>query len=451
MNFKSVLFYARRIVFSKNKKGEKSIGKKSLQGAFWCIGISLIPLVAVLFVSNGMINGMTERIIGLSSGHLQVRFSVKSETIKSFEEFLTGAENLRSVEGVTNVFPELQGTSLAVGKKGRTGACVRAVSKNIFTENSSFASFFDVIEGNTSLEEENSCVIGEGLSKALDIHAGDVIRLLNVNYSTSGKITPKTFSVKVSGIVSSGYQELDSLWVFIPLEKGFSVMSPNTAQFTYAVFTENPFSTKLEETRIKVQSRLFGVDGYPEVDNAYVYSWADVNASEFENFSSTKMLLILIMVLIVLVASVNISAALIMLVMERKSEIAILKSMGASGKGISLSFIIVGLSCGVSGVLFGVPLGMLCAFNVNGIINVIEKVVNFFNRIIFFIGNGNLKSYSDVVLLDPAYYLQKVQVQVPWGQLIFIIIGTLVLSVLVSVIPALKAGKEKPIESLKQI
>lgn len=451
MNIKSVFFYAERIIFSKSKKGDKSIGKKSLHGAFWCISISLIPLVAVLFVTNGMINGMTERIIGLSSGHLQVRFSAKSDVIKNYDDFILACNNLETVDGVVSVFPELQGTSLAVGKNGRTGACVRAVSKDIFSKNKSFESFFEIIEGNVSLDSDNDCIIGEGLSKTLDVHAGDTLRLLNVNYSTSGKITPKTFSVKISAVVSSGYQELDSLWVFIPIEKGFSVMSQNTAQFTCAIFTEDPFSTQLEETRIKVQTRLFGADGYPEVDNAYVYSWTDVNASEFENFSSTKMLLILIMGLIVLVASVNISAALIMLVMERKNEIAILKSMGASKKGISISYILVGLSCGVGGVLFGVPLGMLCAFNVNGIITVMEKIINFFNKIIFLLSNGSLSSYADVVLLDPAYYLQKVQISVPWGQLLFIIIATLILSILVSVIPALKAGKEKPIESLRQI
>lgn len=451
MNLKSSFLYARKIIFSKTRKGEKSIGRKSLLGAFWCIGISIIPLVTVLFVSNGMIEGMTERIIGLSSGHLLVKFSAKSDTISNYDSFINASERISKVDGVEEVFPELSGMSLAVGKNIRTGANVRAVPSDIFTRNKSFASFFEVLEGDTSLSDINSCVIGEEISRKLNIHAGDTLRLINVNYSTSGKISPRNFSVKVSGVVSSGYQELDALWVFIPIEKGFSVMSQNTAQFSISIFTKDAFSSDLQRTRINVQNCIYGADGEPEIDYAYVYPWTDVNSSQFENFSSTKILLLLIMILIVLVASVNISAALIMVVMERKNEIAILKSTGASGRGISFAFIMVGFFCGLGGVCFGVPIGILGAFKVNEIIAFMERIINFFNKIIYIIANGNLDSYNKVVLLDPAFYLQKIQVQVPWSHLIAIIAGTIILSVLVSLIPAIKAGKEKPIETLRKI
>ena len=92
-----------------------------------------------------------------------------------------------------------------------------------------------------------------------------------------------------------------------------------------------------------------------------------MNATEFENFSSTRVMLVFIMLLVVLVASVNISSAIVMLVMERRKEIAILKSCGASSSGITFSFLLTGLACGTGGVMAGLPVGLLLSVNANAL------------------------------------------------------------------------------------
>ena len=178
-------------------------------------------------------------------------------------------------------------------------------------------------------------------------------------------------------------------------------------------------------------------------------SWDKINASQYENFASTKLLLMVIMLLIVLVASVNISSALIMLVMERKKEIAILKSLGGSAGGISLAFLIVGVLCGLGGVLIGLPIGLLCAVNCNYIINLAEKALNFFSKFVYLL--KGVDSYSTIRLLDPAYYLQNIPISIPLRELFLISAGTLVLSLFASSFPAVKAGQEKPIDTLRKI
>ena len=187
------------------------------------------------------------------------------------------------------------------------------------------------------------------------------------------------------------------------------------------------------------------------MEQARVYTWNELNAAEYENFASTKILLLLIMLLIVLVASVNISSALVMVVMERRREIAILKSMGASEDGIKMSFILVGFASGAGGTLIGIPLGLLAAVNINPLINIMEKIVNICAKFVYLIGKGELESFSSVRLLDPAYYLQDIPVSVPFGHLLLITAGTLVLSLVVSIIPAAKAGKEKPLDTLRKM
>ncbi len=182
--------------------------------------------------------------------------------------------------------------------------------------------------------------------------------------------------------------------------------------------------------------------------------WNELNRSQFENFASTRMMLIFIMLLIVLVASVNISSALVMLAMERRKEIAILKSIGATSGGIVTAFLMTGLCTGAMGVLIGLPLGLLCAVNINGILTWVEQILNILLRFwynlkgLFVITTGD---FIPVHLLDPTYYLEEIPVVLPFNSVFVIVMGTLILSVVVSALPSIKAGSEKPLDTLRKI
>lgn len=428
MTFSSSLLFASRLLFPRT--GKKSNARRSLFWALGCIGVSLVPLVMVLTVSNGMIKGITERMIGLSSSHLQLVIYSNSEYAKKTESLTELSDAIRMYEpSVKNIYPELQGIGLASSAKGRFGASIRAMEKDIFEKNAAFKNLFEVVEGNTDLSKNNSCVLGKKLASDLNVHAGDSIRLITTKENSSGKTMPKITVLKVSGIVSSGYQELDSLWLFISLENGFKILSTGSSIAQLGIETDDAFSMNLEKTFRALN---------PFVASAgKLYRWNDLNSAQYENFASTQIMLIFIMMLIVLVASVNISSALVMLVMERKKEIAILKSLGGTKNGIALSFIITGGVIGFFGVLYGLPLGLIASVHFSQIMNAIEKVVNLFA--------------NDVHLLDPQFYLQNIPLVIPGAQVALIALGTIVLSLLVSVIPALRAGKEKPIETLRKI
>ena len=180
-----------------------------------------------------------------------------------------------------------------------------------------------------------------------------------------------------------------------------------------------------------------------------MYTWHDFNQSQYENFASTKLMLLFVMFLIVLVASVNISSALVMLVMEKRKDIAILKSLGASNVGIGLSFVLTGGAAGLLGTIIGIPLGLLCAVNINSIITLFENIINIFNKLIYFIADKG--EYIPISLLDPAYYLETIPVVISGKEIGIIIVGTILLSILVSIIPAKKAGKEKPLDIIRKI
>ena len=437
MKLFSSIFFAKSLIFPKTEK--KSSARKSIIGAMVCIGLSIIPLILVISISNGMINGMTQRIIGLSSGHLKSYVAPSIKQVKTEESFVEYAKGTMEVEGITASYPEIQISALASGKNIRCGIEIRAMQSDIFEKNSSFKTLFEIKAGSLQEFQENQkvCIIGEKLASDLDLQTGDSIKIITTKNSknkTKTSITPKLTTLKIAAIVTSGYQELDQFWVFVPLSVAYKNLSLENAQFNVIMETENPFASEIVRTQYEV-ARYFG-------RYANVYRWDQIHAAEFENFSSTKVMLIFVMIMIILVASVNISSAIIMLVMERQKEIAILKSLGATPNGITLSFLISGVSCGIGGILIGLPLGLIFSFFSNQIISFIDNSVNFVLQIF----HG-----SSFHLMDPAFYLQNIPIQIPVLQIVIIIVGILLLSVIVSYFPARKAGKEKPLDILRKV
>lgn len=437
MKLYSSIFFAKSLIFPKTEK--KSSARKSIIGAMICIGLSIIPLILVISISNGMINGMTQRIIGLSSGHLKSYIAPTIKQVKTEESFVEYAKGTMEIEGITASYPEIQISALASGKNIRSGIEIRAMQSDIFEKNSSFKTLFEIKAGSLQDFQKNQkvCIIGEKLASDLELKTGDSIKIITTKNSknkTKTSITPKLTTLKIAAIVSSGYQELDQFWVFVPLSVAYKNLSLENAQFNVIMETENPFASEIVRMQYET-ARYFG-------RYANVYRWDQIHAAEFENFSSTKVMLVFVMIMIILVASVNISSAIIMLVMERQKEIAILKSLGATPNGITLSFLMAGMFCGIVGILIGVPLGLIFSIFSNQIINFIDTSVNFVLKIF----HG-----SSFHLMDPAFYLQNIPIQIPVSQIVMIIIGVLLLSLIVSYFPAKKAGKEKPLDILRKV
>lgn len=442
MNFRSSLFFAYRLIFPRTNIN--STARKSVLGAMLCIGISLIPLFVVLSVSDGMISGMTSRIIGLSTGDLQAFVSRSSSHAESAQALSQYSKTFLSVDGVTQVYPMVESDGLATGKSYRTGARIRAVEPEIFIKNEDFSSLFELLDGDyvSFISDKKSAVIGQKMAELLNLKAGDKFRLITAKKNQDDSISPKLSSFKVAAVVSSGYQELDSLWVFVPLDTAFSVMPAQSSNYSVMIKSRDPFSKDLLEIQEKCDRLASG--------NGLVFNWKELNESQFENFSSTKVLLIFIMILIVLVAAINISSAIVMLVMERRREIAILKSLGGSNSGITLSFLLAGLTCGFTGLIIGLPLGLLLSVNANFLVRLIEKIVNFFAKYAFILTGGKVSEFSAIHLLDPAYYLTTIPVSIPVTEILIVSVSVIVLSFLVSLIPALHAGKEKPLDIFRK-
>lgn len=423
-----------------------SNARKSLFGAVLGIGISIVPLIVVLVVSDGMIEGISSRTIELGTGHLQAinmkpmaEFK-RAETEKYVRDLILDWSQGDFLE---NAWIERQGNGLVIGKTGRSGGTIRSVEPQFFSENIRALSLIKIIDGSLQFENNKSVILGAKIAAKLGLQAGDPCRIITLNKNEKGKIIPKLTSFKVSGIISSGYQELDSLWVFIPLEEGVKILPLNSSLTSIVISTTNPFDEgKMKELQVKLSLIL--------PDSFSVYLWYDLNRSAFNSFRTTKNILMFIMFLIVLVASANISSAVVMLVMERRREIAILKASGAHPYSISLAFLLAGLLTSLGGIILGMPLGILTALHINEIFAYIERGLNYFQNFFYAYFLNGAKPL-EIHLLDPAYYLEYIPIKINFKDLYIIAVSMLILSVVVCLIPAVRAGREKPIEIMRKL
>jgi lipoprotein-releasing system permease protein len=420
MRSRSCLFIALRYLL-----GRAHEGGRYLRGAAAGIAISLVPIMVTLIVADGMIRGIIDRYLELGTGHLQIFNFVDPEKTDD------AAEQIRNIDGIRGVWSEQRGMGVLVGKKGRTGASVRAIEPSFWKDDGNLA-YLKLMAGTAQPETDRDMMLGESIAASIGAEVGDVVRLMTLTTSPDGRNIPRVTAFFVSGIVSSGYHELDALWCIITHEGGQRLLSPESSSSSLIVKIDNPY-LKAETTAWSLYASLGA--GYS------VYTWKDMLRSQYSSYESTRQMLLFIMALIVIVAAVNVSSATSMLVIERQRDIAVLKVTGASANGITGIFLWGSFLTGLCGAIIGIAVGLLIGIFVNQLIRSLEKLLSFFSGL----GGG-----SEVKILDPGFYLETIPILIDWTAVFLIGCFTILCSVAASMIPALRAGKLKPMELLRK-
>jgi len=416
--------------------GEDLPGRRYLRGAVLGVALSLVPLVVVLVVSDGMIEGITARYLETSTYHIQVDPLFR----QSPAELEEAALKIRSLSGTIAAYAETQGPALAILGGRSSGAAIRAVDP-AFLSDPGTTRYLRAVEGKISLESANEILIGEALARSLGAHPGDAVSIVTARPAREGEkgFAPKISVFRVAGIVSAGYRELDALWAFVNRKAGGRILFPEASRSFVGVKTAAPFGD------IAGQAKSLAALLPP--DWAAV-AWPEAERNIWKSFATTKALLLLIMALVVAVAAINVGSALVMLVLERRRDIAVLKSQGAGSSFIGLSFVLAGLATGGAGTILGLGLGSLVAWRVNDLIAGIEIVVNAFVDLGSTLGGS--AAHARIRLLNPAYYLERIPVRVDPGELALVAGASLTLCLLASCLAARRASRLPPLEILRK-
>ncbi|HIP42358.1 MAG TPA: ABC transporter permease [Aquifex aeolicus] len=267
------------------------------------------------------------------------------------------------------------------------------------------------------LEEGNieGIIIGKGIAEVLTARIGSKVNLISpFGIRTPTGIIPKVGKFKVGGIFHTGAYDKDFAFIYIDLADAREFFKRDYAVNLTEVYLENPY--KANEVKEKLIESLG--------DSVIIRSWIDLNKPLFDALELEKLGLFFILLLMVLVASFNITSLLFVKVKERVKDIAIFKTFGMKQKEILLIFLIVGISIGIVGALCGVLNAYILAHFIN--------------------------KYKLIRVSEEVYMMNYIPVHIKLKDVISTLLGTFILSLLSSIIPSVKASKEKVIEVLRK-
>ena len=401
-------------------KAKRQEGFISVIAIFSFVGIMIgvATLIVVMSVMNGFRYELVNRILGINS-HLTI-YS-KEGSIKNYQEIIDQLKTLPTLEYVN---PIVENQAMISAKGKAAGGLIKAVQmsdlkhKKLIVENITRGSF----EG---LANKNEIIIGSGLANNMRLDVGDELKIISseTNDTILGSI-PRIKTYKVGGVFESGMYEYDSSTVFMNFEAAEIHFRYKNAASAIEVFGKD--ATQIEELKRQVDDLTNSK--FPEL---YVVDWQQANSGFIDALKVERTVMFLILTLIILVAAFNIISSLIMLVGDKKKNIACMRTMGMAKASVMRIFLICGSLIGVAGTLLGLIIGVLFSANINNIKKFLESVTdtNLFNPTIYFLSQLPSKIFiSDVV----------------------VIVGmALVLSFFATLYPAYKASKANPAEILR--
>ncbi|HWT57763.1 MAG TPA: lipoprotein-releasing ABC transporter permease subunit [Rhizobium sp.] len=390
----------------------------SVIAGFSFVGIMLgvATLIIVMAVMNGFRTELVSRILGIN-GHMIVQPSDGP-----FTDYADLSSRLAAVPGVKMALPLVEGQVLASAQAGgSTGALVRGARAEDLTK-------LKTISGNiksgdmVGYASGQGVLIGTGMANQLGLSVGDLITPTSPDGDiTPMGVSPRVKSYKISGLFEIGMSEYDSSIIFMPLEEAQLYFNAEGLVQSIELFVDHP--DDIDTLRPKVEEAAGR--------QINLTDWRQRNQTFFSALQVERNVMFMILTLIVLVAALNIISGLIMLVKDKSSDIAILRTMGASAGAIMRIFFMTGAAIGIVGTVAGVLLGVLVCVN-------IESIRQFFSWI------------SGTVIFNPqVYFLSQLPAEMQLSETISIVVMALTLSFIATIFPAWRASRLDPVQALR--
>jgi lipoprotein-releasing system permease protein len=383
--------------------------------------VGVMALIVVLAVMSGFEKTLKEKILG-TQAHLVV-LKASQEGMDQYEEV---AKKVQEVKGVVSAAPFIFNQVMLSSESNVSGVVIKGIDPDRVGKVTELAHNMKagrlqdlkaVGEGDLS-----GIILGVELAKHLSVSLNDAIQVISpLGTMTPMGMMPKMKRFRVVGIFYSGMYEYDNTMAYVSLESAQKFFGMGARVTGIEIKTNDIY--KVKEIGKEIRQKL----GFP----FWTKDWMEMNRNLFSALKLEKIAMFIILVLIVLVAAFNIISTLIMVVMEKHKDIAILKSMGAPSKGILKIFVIEGGVIGVVGTVFGTLLGLGVAFN-------LEKITGFVENLFGF-----------KILASDVYYIDKLPSQVNPVDIGLIVMTAILISLLATLYPSWRASRLDPAEALR--
>ena len=368
--------------------------------------LSVTTLITVLSVMNGFHKELRDRVLS----------AISHSTISEYSGTLTDWQTLRlSINQNPHVLessPYIERYGLLSINGRSQGVSVRGVDPRL--EKNTSILLDNIKSGNADLTGAN-ILIGSGLALQLGVNVGDKITLLTPEISSSIiGIQPRFKRFTLSGIFDAGINEYDNNLAFIHLNQAQKLYSMKGLVSGIRLKVDDLFEARRITNQVV---KKLGNDRY------YGTDWMQKKANFIKALNLEKQMIGIVLSLIIAVAAFNIVSMMVMVVTDKKADIAILKTIGMTPKRIVKLFFYQGITIGIVGITLGVILGVLLSLNIESVVSGIESILGFQ----FF--------PKDV------FYINRFPSEIHLSDVITVAVGAFVLVILAAIYPAKRAGK----------
>ena len=368
--------------------------------SFFGVFLSVCAILLTLGVFTGFQDSLKEKILS-SAPHIIVSSS-------GFEDLNLFRRRIENIPEVVEVLPFTLYNAILVKEDRVQPVTIKAVS---YKEKA----FKDIVGSQLVSGKLKGLVIGKGIADVLGVFAGDSVILVSpMGIRTPTGFVPKTKEVKVGGVFQTGSYDRDFVIAYMRHREAKRFFKRGFKFDGLEVYIKDPYTA--QEVKRKILETL-------GKKTLIVRSWIDLNRPLFNALQLEKLALFLILLLMVLVASFNITSLLFVKAREKVRDIAVLKTFGMKSADILRIFLLVGMTIGVVGSI----LGMAASFGIAYLIN----------------------EYKIIRVPEEVYMMTHIPVHIKATDLVAVFLGTLFLSFLSSLIPAMKASQENVVRVLR--
>jgi lipoprotein-releasing system permease protein len=382
------------------------------------VGLGVAALIVILSVMNGFEGELRDQLLALSADARVI--PAPGATAPDQAQWDAVAARLRARAGVIGVAPYVEVQALAVRQPDMLPVVLRGIDPTAEGTVSDIAKVLHEGSLKDLAAGEDRVLVGDAIARQLGIATTDGLTLLIPTVAADGTPAPRLREVRSVGDFDAGVQEQDS-----------ALLLANIADVRAMGAAASDMGLRLRYANaLQAPAMSAALRGLLPT-NLRIIDWTVDNASYFRAIRIEKTMMSLILLLIVAVAAFNIVAMLVMTVTDKRNDIAILRTLGASPRTVMGVFITQGLVIGWVGVALGVSLGVLLTVNMNSVEPFLERTLGFH-------------------LFDPTVYaVTAIPTELHPGNVAWIAASALVLTLLATVYPALRAARVSPAEALR--
>ena len=378
------------------------------------VALGVMALITVISVMNGFEKELKDRILGMAS-HAVI------EELNGLKDWQSVINNIKDHPEIVGAAPYFHAEGMLTKDKIVNGVIIRGILPHEETNVAIVAE--KMIEGdlNDLKSTEFNIILGAELVRKLNLEIGDKVTLVapQVNFTPAG-ILPRLKRFTLIGIFEVGMHEFDGGLALIHMDDALRLFRKS-----------NPTGIRLKTNNI-LKAPIISREIASQLSSKYwVIDWTQRHSNFFRALKTEKTVMFVILTLIVAVAAFNIISTLVMAVSDKQSDIAVLRTLGASPKSILKIFIIQGTIIGAIGILLGVIGGVWLASNIETLVPALENMIGY------------------KFLSPDVYYISDLPSDMHWSDVILISVVSFVLCLLATIYPAFRAANTLPAEALR--